>query len=54
MARLGVPVGGRVIKLHAIEDRSAPVPEETANKTAMDNEPFYSLTPFGTVDLSTL
>jgi hypothetical protein len=28
MARLGVPVGGRVRKLRAIEDQSAPIPEE--------------------------
>ena len=28
MARLGVPVGGRVRKLRAVEDQSAPIPEE--------------------------
>jgi hypothetical protein len=27
MARLGVPVGGRVEKLRAVEDQSAPIPE---------------------------
>ena len=27
MARLGVPVGGRVRHLRAVEDRSAPIPE---------------------------
>jgi hypothetical protein len=26
MARLGVPVGGRVRKLRAVEDHSAPIP----------------------------
>jgi hypothetical protein len=28
MARLGVPVGGRVRKLRAVEDQSAPIPDE--------------------------
>ena len=28
MARLGVPVGGRVRKLRAVEDQSAPIPED--------------------------
>jgi len=28
LARLGVPVGGRVRKLRAVEDHSAPIPEE--------------------------
>jgi hypothetical protein len=28
MARLGVPVGGRVRRLRAVEDQSAPIPEE--------------------------
>ena len=28
MARLGVPVGGRVRKLRAVEDQSAPILEE--------------------------
>jgi hypothetical protein len=28
MARLGVPVGGRVRKLRAVEDQSAPIPGE--------------------------
>jgi len=28
MARLGVPMGGRVRKLRAVEDQSAPIPEE--------------------------
>ena len=27
-ARLGVPLGGRVRKLRAVEDQSAPIPEE--------------------------
>jgi hypothetical protein len=30
MARLGVPVGGRVRKLRAVEDPSAPIPKEIA------------------------
>ena len=29
MARLGVPVGGRVRKLRAVEDQSAPTPDRT-------------------------
>jgi len=32
MARLGVPVGGRVRKLRAVEDQSAPIPEEIASE----------------------
>jgi hypothetical protein len=32
MARLGVPVGGRVRKLRAVEDQSAPIPEERTSK----------------------
>ena len=32
MARLGVPVGGRVRKLRAVEDQSAPIPEEITSK----------------------
>jgi len=32
MARLGVPVGGRVRKLRAVEDQSAPVPEARTSK----------------------
>jgi hypothetical protein len=32
MARLGVPVGGRVRKLHAVEDQSAPIPEEITSE----------------------
>ena len=32
MARLGVPVGGRVRKLRAVEDPSAPIPEEIASE----------------------
>jgi len=32
MARLGVPVGGRVRKLRAVEDQSAPIPEETTSE----------------------
>jgi hypothetical protein len=32
MARLGVPVGGRVRKLRAVEDQSAPIPKEITSK----------------------
>jgi hypothetical protein len=32
MARLGVPVGGWVRKLRAVEDQSAPIPEEIASE----------------------
>jgi hypothetical protein len=32
MTRLGVPVGGRVRKLRAVEDQSAPIPEERMSK----------------------
>ena len=32
MARLGVPVGGRVKTLRAVEDQSAPIPREIASK----------------------
>jgi len=32
MARLGVPVGGRVRKLRAVEDQSAPIPEGTTSE----------------------
>jgi len=32
MARLGVPVGGRVRKLRAVEAQSAPIPEETTSE----------------------
>ncbi len=32
MARLGVPVGGRVRKLRAVEDQSAPIPEERTSE----------------------
>ena len=32
MARLGVPVGGRVRKLRAVEDQSVPIPEEVTSK----------------------
>ena len=32
MARLGVPVGGRVRKLRAVEDQSAPIPEEITSE----------------------
>jgi len=32
MARLGVPVGGRVRKLRAVEDQSASIPEETTSE----------------------
>ena len=32
MARLGVPVGGRVRRTRAVEDQSAPIPEEKASK----------------------
>jgi hypothetical protein len=32
MARLGVPVGGRVRKLRAVEDQPAPIPEEITSE----------------------
>ena len=32
MAHLGVPVGGRVRKLRAVDDQSAPIPEEIASE----------------------
>jgi hypothetical protein len=32
MARLGVPVGGRVRKLRAVDDQSASIPEEIASE----------------------
>ena len=32
MARLGVPVGGRVRKSRAVEDQSAPIPREITSK----------------------
>ena len=32
MARLGVPVGGRVIKSRAVENQSAPIPEEKTSE----------------------
>src|SRR6266850_6999654 len=32
MARLGVPVGGRVRRLCAVEDQAAPIPEEVTSK----------------------
>jgi hypothetical protein len=32
LARLGVPVGGRVRKLRAVEDQSAPIPEEVTSE----------------------
>jgi hypothetical protein len=32
MARSGMPVGGRVKKLRAVEDPSAPIPEETTSE----------------------
>ena len=32
MARLGVPVGGRVRKLRAVEDQSASIPEEITSE----------------------
>ena len=32
MARLGVTVGGRVRTLRAVEDQSAPIPEEITSK----------------------
>jgi hypothetical protein len=37
MARLGVPVGGRVRKLRAVEDQSAPIPKnnERAQETIL-------------------
>jgi hypothetical protein len=32
MARLGMPVGGRVRKLRAVEDQSAPIPGDITSK----------------------
>jgi hypothetical protein len=32
MARLGVPLGGRVRKSRAVEDQSAPIPEEITSE----------------------
>jgi hypothetical protein len=32
MARLGVPVGGRVRKLRAVEDQSVSIPEEITSE----------------------
>jgi hypothetical protein len=32
MARLGVPVGGRVKNLRAVEDQSAPIPREITSR----------------------
>ena len=32
MARFGVPVGGRVRKPRAVEDQSAPIPEEIGSE----------------------
>jgi hypothetical protein len=32
MARFGVPMGGRVRKLRAVEDQSAPIPREITSK----------------------
>ena len=32
MARFGVPGGGRVRRLRAVEDQSAPIPEETTSE----------------------
>jgi len=32
VARLGVPVGGRVKKLRAVEDHSVPIPEEITSE----------------------
>jgi len=32
VARLSVPVGGRVRKLRAVEDQSAPIPEEITSE----------------------
>jgi hypothetical protein len=37
MARLGVPVGGRVRKPRAVEDQSAPIPEERTSKLGKVN-----------------
>jgi|CXWL01.1.fsa_nt_gi hypothetical protein len=40
MARLGVPVGGRVEKLRAVEDQSVPIPgERTSELGGMGKEP---------------
>ncbi len=39
MARLGVPVGGRVRRLRAVEDQSGPIPErERASLEGGDRE----------------
>jgi hypothetical protein len=32
MARLGVPLGGRVRKTRAVEDHSAPIPKEITSE----------------------
>ena len=32
LARLGVPVGGRVRRMRAVEDQSAPIPEEITSE----------------------
>jgi len=37
MARLGVPVGGRVRKLRAVEDQSAPITKERTSKLGRIN-----------------
>ena len=36
MARLGVPVGGRVKTLRAVEDHSVPIPKEVTSKLGED------------------
>jgi len=39
MARLGVPVGGRVRKLRAVDDQSAPIPKERMSESGMQWRP---------------
>ncbi len=41
MARPVVPVGGRVRKLRAVEDPSAPIPEERKSELAGDSVRSY-------------
>ena len=36
MARLGMPVGGRVSKLRAVEDHSVSIPKEVTSKLGGD------------------
>jgi len=37
LARLGVPVGGRVRRPRAVEDQSAPIPEEITSELGRNN-----------------